>query len=127
MKREVARGLAGFVTAVLLAVTTGCTTSASANARARAAYLAGRQSGLAVAAQGPIVQVVGDVQNHVIPWTEDLTLIQALVAAEYKGLGDPSQISVIRDNQQIDVNTQALLRGKQDMPLEAGDRINIRP
>jgi hypothetical protein len=127
MKRQFARGLAGLMTALLLAVTIGCTTRADANAKARAAYQAGRQSAQAAQAQGPIVQVVGDVQNHVIPWTEDLTLVQALVAAEYRGIGDPSQISVIRDSQQIDVNTQDVLRGRQDLPLEAGDRILIRP
>jgi hypothetical protein len=115
---------------LVASTSTGCVTKAHADAQARAAYQAGRRAALAEQAnQGPVVQVVGDVENHVIPWTEDLTLIQALVAADYQGVGDPSSIAIIRNGEQIPVNPELLLHRQrdQDMPLEAGDRIEIRP
>jgi hypothetical protein len=77
--------------------------------------------------QGPTVWVVGGVKNQLIPWTQDLTLVRALIAAEYQGPGDPGQITVIRNGQPpIIVSAQQLLSG-QDMPLAAGDRIEVRP
>ena len=33
--------------------------------------------------QGPCVTVNGEVRNHVVPWTEGMTLAKALVAADY--------------------------------------------
>ena len=77
-------------------------------------------------AQGPAVIITGNVAYHTIPWTEDLTLAYALIAAEYKGAGDPGGITVVRNGETINVDVNALLHGK-DMPLEASDRISIRP
>src|SRR4051812_35715807 len=84
-----------------LVMVAGCTTKSKSNARFQAAWVAGRQQGMAAQAQGPTVQVVGDVKSHVIPWTDELTLAKALVAAEYQGFGDPSSINVVRNGQPI--------------------------
>jgi hypothetical protein len=107
-------------------VLAGCTTKSKSKAQAQAAFLAGRQQAMATESQGPSVQVVGDVKTHIIPWTDDLTLAKALVAAEYQGFGDPSLITVVRNGEPITLNPKVLLGGK-DLPLEAGDRIEIHP
>ncbi|MDB6109735.1 MAG: hypothetical protein JWR69_1485 [Pedosphaera sp.] len=109
-----------------LLVVAGCTTRARSNAQARAAFQAGRQAALASEPQGPTVQVVGNVKTHIIPWTDGLTLAKALVTAEYQGLGDPTQITVIRNGESANISPSTLLGGK-DVPLEAGDRVEIRP
>jgi hypothetical protein len=107
----------------------GCTTKAKSKAQARRAYIAGHQRALAEAqeeSQGPVVVITGNVAYHTIPWTEDLTLAQALIAAEYKGAGDPGGITVVRNGERINVDVNRLLHG-EDMPLAASDRIEIRP
>jgi hypothetical protein len=109
-----------------LVIVAGCTTKSKSKAQAQAAFLAGRQQAMATQFQGPSVQVVGDVKTHVIPWTDGLTLAKALVAAEYQGPGDPGSINVIRNGAPISVSPKVLLEG-QDMPLEAGDRVEIHP
>jgi len=70
--------------------------------------------------------MAGNVRNPIIPWTADLTLAKALAATEYLGSGDPSQITVLRNRRPYNFSSKQLLQG-QDMPLEAGDRVEIRP
>jgi hypothetical protein len=72
-----------------------------------------------------VVWIRGDVKHEVVPWTEDLTLARAIVAAEYKGLGDPHAIFVVRHGQTYKISPRELLRGRDDPPLEAGDMIVI--
>ena|SRR5258705_2227504 len=72
-----------------------------------------------------MVWIRGDVKHDVVPWTEDLTLARAIVAAEYRGLGDPHMILVIRQGQTYRINPRELLKGRDDPPLEAGDVIVI--
>jgi len=105
----------------------GCVSKSTANAQARAAYLEGKREGMAAAAQGPSVWVIGNVKKPVIAWTPDLTLTEAIVKAEYRGAKDPSQIIVRRKDQQpLQLRAQQLLEG-QDMPLLNGDQIEIVP
>jgi hypothetical protein len=104
----------------------GCTTRAKSNAQARAAFLAGQRQAMAAQAQGPSVRIIGNVKNPIVPWTEDLTLANAIVEADYQDLMNPRQIIVTHPNGQVVyVDPKKLLRG-QDMPLESGDRIEIR-
>ena len=113
---------------IALAVS-GCTTKAKSKAEARRAYIAGHQRAMAeeqAKTQGPVVIITGNVAYHTIPWTEDLTLAQALIAAEYQGAGDPGGITIVRNGETINVDVNGLLHGK-DMPLAAADRISIRP
>ena len=104
----------------------GCTTSSKAKAQARAAFLAGQQQALAQQQRGPVVNILGQVKNRTIPWTEELTLAKALVAAEYQGFLDPRVITVVRNGQRFQVNVKQLLKGREDPPLEPGDTIEIQ-
>jgi len=71
------------------------------------------------------VTVIGQVRNPLVPWTEDLTLAKALIAADYYAKGDPRHIVIVRKGQASNVDPKQLLAG-EDVPLEAGDVVNIR-
>jgi len=125
MKRIV---LFGFVTVfgwLLIGSLAGCTTRSSAKAQAQAAFAAGQQQAIARQAMGPSVSFRGDVKKQTVPWTEGLTLAQALLAAEYNGLWDPHTIVVIRDGQRFEVDPKRLLRGVEDPLLQAGDTVEV--
>ena len=104
----------------------GCTTRSKARAQAQAAFAAGQQQALAQLrdAQRLIVRVIGNVRNPEIPWTEGLTLAQAIVAAGCYDQRDPREIVLTRRSERIPIDTKILLRG-DDVPLEAGDTIEI--
>jgi hypothetical protein len=105
----------------------GCVSKSKADAQARAAYDAGLRKGMSMAAQGPSIWIMGNVKNPVVPWAKDLTLTKTLVAADYRGAKDPSEIIVQRKGQEpLHIRAQQLLEG-QDMPMEAGDQIEIKP
>ncbi len=120
-----------------LAALTGCTSNSGARARAQAAYFQGRQQAAADAQQTqgvapggvqglPMVYILGPVRYPSLPWTADLTLARAIVAAGYLNTTDPTQIVVNRNGEAIPVSPQSLLQG-QDFPLLPGDRVEIRP
>ncbi|MDQ6632584.1 MAG: hypothetical protein M3Y82_12660 [Verrucomicrobiota bacterium] len=112
----------------LLVATFGCTTKSKSQAQAQAAFASGQQQAFAQMQQqkqSHTVKFLGPVKNEIIPWTEDLTLTQAIVAAEYRGIVDPKMILIIRDGQRIPVNPKQLIRG-EDFPLQAGDTVEIR-
>lgn len=112
---------------LIMLLSAGCISKSKADAQARAAFLAGQKQGMAMAAQGPSIWVMGNVKKPVVPWTQDLTLAKALVVADYRGAKDPSEIIVQRKGQEpLHIRAQQLLEG-QDMPLEAGDQIEIKP
>ena len=109
----------------------GCVTKSKANAQARAAFLAGqqqaRQAMASMQSQVPSVWVLGNVKTSVIPWTKELTLTRALLDAVYQGPTDPKEITIRRNGQPpINVDPQSLLRG-EDLSLQVGDRIDIKP
>jgi len=112
---------------VLLAISlTGCTTKSEAKAQARAAYAAGQQQALERALQSRnSVTILGPVRNPLVPWTEDLTLAKALVAADYYPKTNPREIFIVRQGRAIPVDVNHLLGG-EDVPLQAGDVVNIR-
>jgi hypothetical protein len=112
---------------ILLSFTTGCETKTRARLEARQAYVEGQQQALEQSRpKPPIVTVTGPVRNSIIPWTEELTLAKAIVAADYTGYLNPKLIRVIRDGQPTDIKPSALLAG-EDMPLQAGDTIQVVP
>src|SRR5215471_4462620 len=84
---------------------TSCVSKAAANAQARAAFLAGQQQAMQQAQMrqaqtqihGPTVTFVGPLKNSLLPWTADLTLAKAFVAADYYGPTDPQQIVIVRE------------------------------
>ena len=100
----------------------GCTSNSNAKAQAREAFVAGQQQALArmLQARAPNVTLLGPVHNPVMPWTEDLTLAKAIVAAGYYGRTDPKGIVIHRNGQEMPVDPKQLLSG-EDVPLQAGD------
>ena len=118
--------LNGFLLMALAA--SGCTTKSKARAQAQAAFAAGQQQALTQMreAQRTNLRVIGNVRNPDVPWTEGMTLAQAIVAAGCYDQRDPRQIVVIRRGDRITIDTKILLRG-DDVPVEAGDTIEIHP
>jgi len=116
--------------AVLIAVSLcGCVTRSEADARVRAAYLAGQRNALAAMPAGQhtdtSVFIIGPVQKSEIPWVEGLTLTQAIATANYTGRDNPKEITLTRNGVMVNVDPNDLLNGHV-IPLEAGDTIILR-
>jgi hypothetical protein len=75
-------------------------------------------------AQGPSVTINGEVRNHVVPWTQGLTLAQAMVAADYSGAKDPGQIIIVHKGVATRVDPKQLLSGV-DILLQPGDIVQV--
>ena len=125
--------IGGWLLLIALMLTlNGCVTRAAAKAQAREAFVAGQQQALArmpqqsQQMQGPSVTVVGPVKNGVIPWTEDLTLAKAIIAAGYAGTTDPREIHVVRGGRAMQIDPKALLSG-EDMAMQPGDILQLTP
>ena len=116
-------GLALLVAVQLAAA--GC--AGKSKQREADAFRRGQQQALDAVrtAQEPAVWFRGPVRHQRVTWHENLTLAQALVAAEYTGALDPSRINIIRQGQIYRVNPIRLLRGQEDPVLEPGDIIDI--
>jgi hypothetical protein len=114
-------------------VLNGCVTKASADARAREAFLAGQHQAMQQSQMrqaqtqihGPTVTFVGPVRNSLLPWNIDLTLAKAFVAAGYYAPTDPQAIIIVREGREIPVDVKGLLGG-QDIPLQPQDVIEVR-
>jgi hypothetical protein len=117
---------------LLAAIFGGCVSKSKADAKARAAFIAGQQQAIMrlqqaqTQGQGPCVTVNGEVRNHVVPWTEGMTLARAVVAADYLGTADPGQILVVRNGLATPVEPGQLLSGV-DIPLQPGDIVQLMP
>ena len=75
--------------------------------------------------QAPTVTVQGKVRMNVVPWSEDLTLAKAIVAADYYGPTDPREILLVRRGtaNRIDPKT---LTDNEGPVLLPGDVIELR-
>jgi len=105
----------------------GCVSKSKANAQARAAFLAGQQQAARMQqAQGPSVTINGEVRNHVVPWTQGLTLAQAIVTAEYCGAKDPGQMILVHKGIATRLDPKQLLSGV-DVLLQPGDIVQLMP
>jgi len=124
MKWLLSMSAAGAVLLMPLLIS-GCVSKGKAEAQARAAFLAGQQQAAQqMQALGPTVSIMGPVKNKLIPWTAGLTLAQAVVAAQYYGAKDPTEITIIRDGEQIRVDPHRLLGG-EDLPLQPRDVVAL--
>lgn len=107
----------------------GCVSKGKANTEAKAAFLAGQRQAAMMAWQnqikGPTVTIIGEVRNPLVPWTAELTLIKAVLAAEYYGKSDPSEIIIQRNGQEMLYNAKQLLDGA-DVQLQPNDVIQLR-
>jgi hypothetical protein len=79
-----------------------------------------------LAAQFTGVTIVGPVQNPQVPWVAGLTLAQAVATANYVGAQPPEEIIITRQGESASVDPDVLLDGT-DVPLEAGDVVELRP
>ena len=106
----------------------GCVSKGKANAQARAAFMAGQQQAMArmQQAQVPSVTINGEVRNHVVPWTEWLTLANAVLAADYCGAKDPGQLLIVHNGIATHFDPKQLLSGV-DIPLQPGDIVQLVP
>lgn len=114
------------VVACLALLTNACTTKSSANAKARAAFIAGQQEAamrMQMQNAQPTVSVAGQVRNPIQPWMDGLMLSQAIINAGYTGR-QPSRILIVRSGRAIRVDPKKLLEG-EDMPLQVGDIVQI--
>jgi hypothetical protein len=112
---------------ILVSSLTGCETRSEARLEAQRAFVAGQEQVLEQSRpKQPVVTVKGPVRNPVIPWTEDLTLARAVYAADYTGYLRPRLIRVTRKGETTEFKSSELLAG-QDMPLEAGDVVEVVP
>jgi hypothetical protein len=112
---------------ILILCPVGCVSKSRAQLQAQQAYVAGQEKTLEETRPKPqVVTVTGPVRNSVIPWTEELTLANAIIAADYTAYLRPRFIRVTRNGESITVNPNDLLLG-QDMPLLAGDVVEVVP
>jgi hypothetical protein len=116
---------------LLLAVLLGgCVSKSKADARTRAAFIAGQQQAMArmqqIQGQGPSITVNGEVRNHVVSWTEGMTLAKALLAADYISAKDPAQIIIVHNGIATRLEPGQLLSGV-DIPLQPGDIVQLMP
>ncbi|MCX6916566.1 MAG: hypothetical protein NT167_26560, partial [Verrucomicrobia bacterium] len=108
----------------------GCVSKSKAQAQQRAAYIRGQQETMIrmqqmqTQGQGPCVTVNGEVSNHVVPWTEGMTLAKAIMAADYYGAADPGQIIVVHNGIAHRIELQQLMSGV-DVPLQPGDIVQL--
>ncbi len=106
----------------------GCVSASKAKEQERAAFVAGQRQAQQQFTQsqqrGPSVTIVGPVRNPVVRWTVGLTLAKALVAANYFGASDPTQIVILRDGRPLVVNLQSFLAG-EDVSLKPRDVIEL--
>lgn len=114
-------------TSVLLCAN-GCVSKSKAEAHARAAYAAGQQDALhhmqRNETQAGAVTLRGMVRQAVLPWTPNMTVASALLAADYFG-PEPSSIIVARAGRAMTLTAAELLSGK-DIQLQSGDVVEIR-
>ena len=76
--------------------------------------------------QAASVTVIGEVRQQTVPWTEGLTLAQALLQAQYLGRREPRQIIFSRRGESIVLQPQQLQRGAGDELMEPGDVVELR-
>jgi hypothetical protein len=118
---------AGLLVVWLAPGASGCVSKSKAKAQAQEAFIAGQQQAmtrLQGQSQTPQVAFVGPVKNRSVPWSADLTVAKAIVAAGYFGAADPRSIVVLRNGQAVTIDPQQLLNG-EDMLLLPGDLVQI--
>ena len=106
---------------------TGCTSKSKARANAQQSFRAGQaQATIAAEAKQNGITFTGFVLNPIVPWTEGLTLNQALIEAQYIGRRDPKQIILERRGETISIHPLQLHRGAGEELMEPGDVIELR-
>ncbi|HEV2693833.1 MAG TPA: hypothetical protein VG347_13150 [Verrucomicrobiae bacterium] len=117
-----------FAILIIALAVAGCTSKSTSRSQAQIAYLAGQNMVLQqqLAAQFHGVTVIGAVQNPQVPWVAGLTLAQAVATANYTGRDEPKQIIITHQGESATLEAKVLFSGV-DIPVEAGDTIELRP
>jgi len=104
----------------------GCVTQSEADARVKAAYIAGQKAAYVATGADPdkIITVDGPVRHAKVPWVVGLTLVQAIATADYTGRHNPKAITITRHGQSVSVEPNNWLHG-QVVLLEPGDAITL--
>jgi protein involved in polysaccharide export with SLBB domain len=116
---------------ILACVTTSCSTKSKTRLEQQNAFLAGQNAALRqqqtaqLAAQFPVVTIIGAVQNSSVPWVSGLTLAQAIATANYLDSKEPEEIILTRQGESATLPPKVLLDGTS-IPLEPGDVVEIR-
>ena len=114
------------VVLVLAVCLCACTTKSKARAKAAEAFAAGQNQAMKQAQpHEPVVNILGQVRNHLIPWREGLTLAQVIEAAVYTGFTDPRLVRLTRGGESVEISVKDLLRGTSNPLVEAGDVVEI--
>lgn len=118
-----------FISLLVMLLLCGCA-SKGPSLQQRQAYMAGQQQAIQAAQhpaqpQGPVVYFRGPVRNPVVPYTEGMTLSQALVSAYYTGFMNPLVVRIIRDGQVVVELKGIDLLHHEDAPLQAGDVVQV--
>jgi hypothetical protein len=126
MKRGILVSLIGALVAIL--AFTGCTTRSKARAAEQAAFRAGQQQGtLSEKARQNGITVLGPVLNPLVPWTEDLTLAQVIVAAHWYGTSDPQRIILSHGDDRMEMTPEDILGPAGEFPMQPGDTVELIP
>mgnify|MGYP001171167289 FL=1 len=107
---------------LVLVVMASCTTRSAANKKASETFMQG-QIAAKSQSQQQIITVKGDVMNSVIPYTKDMTLAKALIAARWSGIRDPKYITITRGEESYKIKASDFFTAGEDLPLEPGDVI----
>ena len=112
----------------LALLTPSCTSKTNAKLEAQKAFMAGQQQAWERYQQmrPNVVRIVGPVQFPTVDWQEGLTLVEALVQARYALPGEPRIVVVTRGQEHAQFTAKQLLKG-EDIPLQAGDVVELRP
>jgi hypothetical protein len=105
----------------------GCVSKARHEEEVKKAFLAG-QSEATMRMQknlGQSITIQGQVRQSFIPWTREMTLAKAILAAGYVGAQDPREITIIRDGEELSIDVGRLLAG-EDYPVVPGDTVRIK-
>jgi protein involved in polysaccharide export with SLBB domain len=115
----------GVMVLALIAISfCGCVSKSRAEKKAQEAFMLGQQTALRQIQNAPkVITVQGDVQNNIIPWTNDMTLAKAILAAKWRGLREPKFVTIIRGEESYKIKMSDFIAAGEDLPLEAGDVI----
>jgi hypothetical protein len=109
----------------------GCVGRSKSEERARQAFIEGQRAGATLNAQqsqtpqAKFVTVLGEVRNPTIPWTEGLTLAQAIAQAWHTGVRSPRAIVLRHGDESATFNPNFVVQNGNEIPVEPGDVIEL--
>ena len=107
-------------------VASGCMSKSRSRLESQNAFLAGQNAALKQQlAQYNGITFIGAVQNAQVPWVAGLTLAQAVATANYIGQNEPKAVIITHQGESAVLDASVLFSGK-DIPLEAGDIVELR-